>query len=643
VAGALAGTRDLVLVVGPAGTGKTRAVAPAVEQLRADGRAVFGVAPSAAAAEVLATDAGLASDTLDKLLIEHRLDRPPDHRYDLPAGSTVVVDEAAMVSTPKLAELAELADLRGWRLALVGDPLQFSAVGRSGMFGHLIDCYGAIELDRVHRFANEWERDASLRLRRGDTEVLDLYDDHGRIHGGTRRQMEQAVVAAWWEAQARGDSVAMMAPRNEIVVELNRRAQALRAQSGAIDPGGPSVEAGNYRLHVGDHVATRHNDRQLHTDRGLMVKNRDRWELDAVHPGGGLTVSGKTGTVRLPADYVAEHVELAYAQTSHASQGRTVDRSFLLLDGPADTRGVYVPMTRGRRANEAFVVLEGEQTALDVLAQALARDWIDEPAVARRAELQRNTSQSRGRSHGRLLEPAELRGLLERRHTITEALSTAESRASRYAGQVARATKRHAELVERLAAATAVRDEAMQVVDDHDHPLQRRFHRSELGQAHASLRQARLDIERQSTQLADLDRRLSELRSALRQAEQALRNRPALDREAHSIDRELQRDLTTRRAAIAADPPERFADWLGPRPNRGSADLWDDAAAHIDQHRSAFGITNDRNALGSSIRAWEESALVDSQRGVTNACDRLARNIGKVPVLERGLELGIDL
>ena len=206
VAGAVAGNRELVLVVGPAGTGKTSALAPAVEQLRADGRAVFGVAPSAAAAEVLAVDAGLAADTLDKLLVEHRLDRPPDHRYDLPPGATVVVDEAAMVSTPKLAELAELADARGWRLALVGDPLQFSAVGRSGMFGHLVDCHGAIELDRVHRFANDWERDASLALRRGDTEVLDLYDHHGRLHGGTARQMEEAVVDAWWQARTRGET-----------------------------------------------------------------------------------------------------------------------------------------------------------------------------------------------------------------------------------------------------------------------------------------------------------------------------------------------------------------------------------------------------------------------------------------------------
>ncbi len=63
-----------------------------------------------------------------------------------------------MVATPRLAELVDLADRRGWGLVLVGDPLQFAAVGRSGMFGHLVDTLGAVELGRVHRFNHEWER-----------------------------------------------------------------------------------------------------------------------------------------------------------------------------------------------------------------------------------------------------------------------------------------------------------------------------------------------------------------------------------------------------------------------------------------------------------------------------------------------------
>jgi hypothetical protein len=407
------------------------------------------------------------------------------------------------------------------------------------MFGHLIDCYGAIELDRVHRFANDWEREASLRLRRGDTEVLDLYDEQGRLHGGTRRQMEKAVVEGWSEARARGDSAAMMAPTTDIVVDLNRRAQSLRIREGEIDPTGLSISAGDYRLHVGDQVATRQNDRQLHTDRGFMVKNRDQWEVEAVHPGGALTVSGKSGTVRLPSDYVAEHVELAYAQTSHANQGRTVDRSFLLLDGLADTRSVYVPMTRGRHSNEAFVVIDGEQTAIDVLAQALARDWIDEPAVARRAELQRGApgGDGRERSAGVPLAPSVLRELLERQHAITQALSSAERRIGIYGDMIARHTARHEDLVEQIVAAEARCDYAQRVIDDYDHPIQRRLHRSELDQAQAILRQAERAIEAQTRELTEIDGRLPELRSSLHHAEETLRDRPALDRERHGIGR----------------------------------------------------------------------------------------------------------
>ena len=58
-AAAVAGDADLVLVVGPAGTGKTTALTPAVAQLQADGRPVLGLAPSAAAADVLSTETGV--------------------------------------------------------------------------------------------------------------------------------------------------------------------------------------------------------------------------------------------------------------------------------------------------------------------------------------------------------------------------------------------------------------------------------------------------------------------------------------------------------------------------------------------------------------------------------------------------------
>jgi conjugative relaxase-like TrwC/TraI family protein len=644
VAAAVAGSQELVLVVGPAGTGKTTALAPAIDRLRADGRAVFGVAPSAAAAEVLAVEAGLSSDTLDKLLVEHRLSRPPDHRYDLPAGATVVVDEVAMVPTRKLAELADLADQRGWRLALVGDPLQFSAVGRSGMFGHLIDCHGAIELDRVRRFVHGWEREASLQLRRGNPEVLTIYEEHGRIHGGSRRQMEKSVVAAWWQARSRGESAAMMAPTNETVVALNRRAQALRAEAGEIDVSRASVAAGGYRLHVGDLVATRLNDRELRTDCGLMVKNRDRWDILAVHRDGSLTVSGRTGHVQLPPEYVAEHVELAYAQTSHANQGRTVEHSLLFLDGPADTRGVYVPMTRGRHSNEAFVVIEGEETARDVLAQALARDWIDQPAVARRAELQRPEPARSGGDRDNRLDPTRLRELIEREHEITRTLSVAEERAPRYLREMERATKRKVELAARLSAAEDRRDGAQAVMDEFDRPVLRRFHRPELTQARATLNQAHGTIRDSRAAIAEIDGRLPTIQRSLADAQATIRDRVSLDRERHGIRRELNGDLSSRASSIADDPPSHVIDRLGQRPERGpGCVLWDEAAARLDQHATAFDVdVSGRYRHLGRAWGWEDTAIAASGRAALQACERLDSGLGRVLAIEPpGLELGL--
>lgn len=218
---------------------------------------------------------GVDADTVDKLLVEHRLQRPPDPRYNLPAGATVIVDEAAMVATPRLVELFQLADRQRWRLVLVGDPLQFSAVGRSGMFGHLADHFGAIELDRVHRFREPWERDASLALRRGDTDIVATYDSHDRLHGSTATQMQRQILSAWWHAQEHGEQVAMMAPTNQAVVELNQAAQQRRLGAGQLNGDGRTVDLGHYHLYEGDLVSTRRNDRQLRTDRGHMVKNRD--------------------------------------------------------------------------------------------------------------------------------------------------------------------------------------------------------------------------------------------------------------------------------------------------------------------------------------------------------------------------------
>jgi conjugative relaxase-like TrwC/TraI family protein len=387
----VAGTDPLVVVVGPAGTGKTSMLRAAVESLNAEGRRAFGLAPSAAAADVLGEETGITTDTVDKLIVEYsKPGQAPDPRYFLPVGTTVIVDEAGMLSTPKLAELAGLADYLDWRVVLVGDPLQFSAVGRGGMFQHLIDHApdgAAIEhLERVHRFTAEWEADASLRLRHGDASALDDYDEHGRIHAAsTDSDARRQIVGRWWELTAQSSDVLMLAATNDSVNELNRAAQRLRLDANQIvQPIHRATLADGASAMIGDEVQTHRNNRNLITDAGITVKNRHRWEIESVDTDGSIAVSADDrGRVTLPPDYVAESVTLGYASTAMAGQGRTVDHSLVLVDGPIDAAGLYVPMTRGRDGNDVWVVTDPDSPAdaVDLLAEVMQRRWIDEPAL----------------------------------------------------------------------------------------------------------------------------------------------------------------------------------------------------------------------------------------------------------------------
>ena len=296
---------------------------------------------------------------------------------------------AGMIPTPRLAELAALADRHQWRVVLIGDPRQLPAIGRGGMFNHLAATCDVIELDRVHRFREQWERDASLGLRRGDPDVLDLYQAHGRLHEGSATDMTRAAINDWTTHRDRGDNVIMLAVSNETVATLNTLAQQRRIVRGDIEQRF-AVRGRDCQIHVGDEVVTRTNDRHLRTDHGEMVRNRARWIVASITPDGAIEAVGPDGRVTLPSSYVSTSVELGYAQTVHGAQGRTVDHALLVVDGHLDGRGLYVGMSRGARSNNAYVAVDGNRTGRDVLETAIHGDWADTPAIEVRAQLREN-------------------------------------------------------------------------------------------------------------------------------------------------------------------------------------------------------------------------------------------------------------
>ena len=60
----------------------------------------------------------------------------------------------------------------------------------------------------------------------------------------------------------------------------------------------------------------------------------------------------------LPAEYVAEHVDLGYAVTAHRAQGITVDTSHVVVTPSTTRENLYVSMSRGRESNIAYVALD---------------------------------------------------------------------------------------------------------------------------------------------------------------------------------------------------------------------------------------------------------------------------------------------
>jgi hypothetical protein len=387
---AVAGYDALVLAAGAAGTGKTNALSRAREDLERHWRPVFGLAPTAKAARTLRDETGIVSETVAKLL--HELGRPdPDPRYRWPAGTTVVVDEAGMLNTAHLRHLVHLAESEGWRLVLIGDPLQLQAVGRGGLFDELLRHGRVYPLEHVHRFTHRWEAAASLQIRSGDPQGLDAYEAHDRIVPGTLDEHLDAIATAWVDRHRNGDTVAVVASTNDHADLLNDAIQHRRIAAGHLDPASAVMIGGGERAHVGDVVATRRNERRLLTTEGEPVRNRELWTVTATHPDSSLAVTNNDGRgqATLPEWYVAEHVRLAYAATEHGYQSDTVTAGHSLAGDATTRRGLYVAVTRGRDDNQIHVITQSHDVteARDVLERILSVDRADIPAVTQRQRL----------------------------------------------------------------------------------------------------------------------------------------------------------------------------------------------------------------------------------------------------------------
>jgi conjugative relaxase-like TrwC/TraI family protein len=384
----------LQLAIAPAGAGKTTAMRALTLAWTQDGGQVLGLAPSAAAAAVLAEQTGIRTDTLAKLTWSLDHGELPEWAAAVGPSTLVIIDEAGMADTLSLDTAVQFALDRGASIRLIGDDQQLAAIGAGGVLRDITHTHGALRLTELHRFTDPAEAAASLALRAGKPEALEFYLDHGRVHVGDVATATQDAFAAWVSDRDAGLDTIMIAPTRNLVAELNARARAYRLNH--IPAVSEVALADGNRASVGDVIITRANDRRLRLTLSDWVKNGDRWTITQVGQQADLTVRHTRShhTVRLPADYVSTSTGLGYATTIHAAQGVSADTMHGLATGLESRQQLYTMLSRGRAANHLYLQVVGDgdphtlirpetvapRTPTETLQQILARD--DAPTSA---------------------------------------------------------------------------------------------------------------------------------------------------------------------------------------------------------------------------------------------------------------------
>ncbi|MEF2071925.1 Ti-type conjugative transfer relaxase TraA [Consotaella aegiceratis] len=358
--------RDLGIVVGYAGTGKSAMLGVAREAWEAAGFEVRGVALSGIAAENLEGGSGIASRTIASM--EHGWKQGRDM---LTSRDVLVIDEAGMVGTRQLERVLSHAADAGAKVVLVGDPQQLQSIEAGAAFRSIHERHGSVEIHEVRRQREDWQRDATRDLATGRTgNVITAYDRHGMVHSAESREQARGDLIDRWDRNrqaAPNSSRIILTHTNAEVRELNEAARdRMRAAGDLGEDVRVTVERGERSFAAGDRVMF------LQNERGLGVKNGTLGTVDEVNPQ-SMTVhtdDGRNVAFDLK-DY--DRIDHGYAATIHKAQGMTVDRTHVLATPGLDAHGSYVALSRHRDGIDLHYGRD-DFTSQDRLIGTLSRD-----------------------------------------------------------------------------------------------------------------------------------------------------------------------------------------------------------------------------------------------------------------------------
>jgi hypothetical protein len=392
------------------------------------------------------------------------------------------------------------------------------------------------------------------------------------------------------------------------------------------------------------------------------TSQRANHALDGEH----VTISTDGGPLRtLPAAYVAEHVEHAYALTGHGMQGATVEEA-IVLASPHDLSAgwSYTALSRARaqthllisdspREQEHAELAPQDRTGTspeELLARAqrrmLERDDEDlaieqlpttgadsgratDPDLAAAEELQVELHQEHAAAraepnpHHLPASAARLRELDTRRRALETALTALATTAPRRLQEL----DTRALALETERERVAQRRSEMQWHDELDGYHEERF----AGEDAAAKDELSTVLRTRRTLASQLDNP-DEARSERDSLEQALAD---LANEHTTLREQLaERELKT--------PGEWVINTLGERPDTPrQREAWEKAVRDATIYRAQYNITDPTNALGPEPNRREQREQHRDYRRAQNAIERAERRLHRIP--SRGIDLGVGL
>ncbi|MGQ8634156.1 BID domain-containing protein, partial [Agrobacterium sp. DKPNP3] len=258
-----------------------------------------------------------------------------------------VMDEAGMVASKQMAGFVDAVVRTGAKIVVVGDPEQLQPIEAGAAFRAIVDRIGYAELETIYRQREDWMRQASLDLARGNVEkALASYNANARIVG-ERLKVEavERLIADWNHDYDQSKTALILAHLRRDVRMLNVMAREKLVERGIVEDGHVFKTADGIRqFDAGDQIVF------LKNETSLGVKNGMIGHVVEAAPNRIVAVTGEGEHRRhvVVEQHFYSNLDHGYATTIHKSQGATVDRVKVLASLSLDRHLTYVAMTRHR-------------------------------------------------------------------------------------------------------------------------------------------------------------------------------------------------------------------------------------------------------------------------------------------------------